>query len=62
MTREELAVEVLATLAAQKKYFKSRSQEDLIASKKLESTLKKRCEILISRADDGDDFLKQEQA
>lgn len=53
MTREELAVEVLAMFAAQKKYFKSRSQEDLIASKQLESALKKKCEILISGADGG---------
>ena len=39
-SRFELAQLVIETLEAQKKYFKTRSKEDLIASKQLESKLR----------------------
>jgi hypothetical protein len=41
LTARELAALVLQVLEAQKKYFKSRDQADLIASKQMESRLKK---------------------
>ena len=39
MTLPELATLALAVLDAQQKYFKSRSRDDLIASKQLENEL-----------------------
>ena len=54
MTIEEritdLAAHVIQVLDAQKKYFKTRCQEDLIASKQLESALRKEAvDILAGR-------------
>ena len=41
MTLSELATLALATLDAQRKYFKSRRREDLIESKRMEKELRK---------------------
>ena len=45
---EQLATEVLRVLEAQKVYFKSRSRDDLIASKKLEFALAKKCRDIVN--------------
>ncbi len=47
-TREKLAQAVIGMLDAQQQYFKSRSREDLIASKKIEEGIRKMCMAIIS--------------
>jgi hypothetical protein len=47
VTIEELAQEVLDMLDAQRRYFGDRTRDNLIASKRLESTLKLKCEKII---------------
>ncbi len=41
---EQMSKDVVAMLDAQRKYFKTRSKEDLIECKRLESQLRKRAE------------------
>jgi hypothetical protein len=48
MTTEDLAAEVLRMLEAQRVYFKSRTQSDLIASKKLEAALIAKCRAILN--------------
>ena len=50
MTAAELARVVLTVLDAQQRYFRSRSREDLIASKQLERDLRVRCDELIAES------------
>lgn len=43
----ELAEHCIATLDAQRRYFKDRTQQNLIASKAIEGRLRKRCEEVL---------------
>lgn len=45
-----LADRVIAVLDAQKKYFKTRDQKDLIASKEMENDLRSDCEFILGTA------------
>jgi hypothetical protein len=47
MTAKELAELVLRTLAAQQTFFKTRSRDDLIASKELEKQLKEAAQTIV---------------
>lgn len=47
MTRFDLALLALQVLDAQRRYFKSRSRDDLIASKQLEAELRRQAEAVL---------------
>lgn len=53
MARGELALLALQVLDAQQTYFKSRSKDDLIASKQLEAKLRKAAMDIAKGVDNG---------
>ena len=52
MTARELAKAVIEVLDAQKKYFKSRTQNDLVASKQLEAALRKSATAILEQSEE----------
>ena len=53
MSLVDLAIAVIDMLDGQKRYFRSRSQADLIASKQAEAKLRKVCQEILQQPDEG---------